>query len=111
MAGAAGLQMVAPRQKPGTGLGHRAHNAFRQRSLALLESACFGLGTFGPSLLARRRDIEGSFGRLTAFGGGLTCLPAWVRRPWRVRNWVHAKLLIDAARQLVRHGHRQPVAA
>jgi hypothetical protein len=34
-----------------------------------------------------------------SFGGGLTsALPAFVRRLHRVRLWVHAKLLINAAR-------------
>src|SRR3989442_1221786 len=34
----------------------------------------------------------------TLLGGGLAALPPWVRRPWRVRRWVSAKLLVNAAR-------------
>jgi hypothetical protein len=57
-----------------------------------------GLSPFGPSLYARRTDIERDFSGLTCPGGGLAALPPWVRRIWRVRPWVTAKLLINAAR-------------
>ena len=53
---------------------------------------------FGPSLYGMRTGIERSFGNATSFGGGLGPLPAWVRRLHRVRTWVWAKLLINAAR-------------
>jgi hypothetical protein len=35
---------------------------------------------------------------MVSFGGGLAALPPWVRRIWRVRNWVWAKLLINGSR-------------
>ena len=57
-----------------------------------------GLNRFGAALLAARGQIERDFGNLCGFGGGLAGLPAWARRIWRVRAWVHAKLLINAAR-------------
>lgn len=99
------------RSKRGGGLGHRYQSPRRLASIALLETpatlpggalvraACSG---YGPSVHARRVEIERDFGNSRSFGGGLTALPAWVRRIWRVRNWVYAKLLIDGARRKLR---------
>jgi hypothetical protein len=56
---------------------------------------------FGRALYKQRRGIERCFGTWTSFGGGMAPLPAWVRRFPRVRNWVHAKLLIAGARRLL----------
>ena len=89
--------LVSPRAKPGAGIGHHYVSQQRLRSIQLLEPPG-GLNNFGPSLYCRRTDIEREFSQLTTFGGGLTTLPPWVRRIWRVRNWVLAKLLINAAR-------------
>jgi len=94
LAAAAGHQLVAPRRRPGAGLGHRRHTPGRLRSIQLLE----GGGAFGRALRHARDAVERCFGNLTGFGGGLQPLPAWVRRPWRVRLWVQAKLLVNAAR-------------
>ncbi len=58
---------------------------------------------FGKKLYRFRRQIERDFGNLFSFGGGLTRLPPWVRRFPRVRNWVNAKLLINAARWFRNH--------
>lgn len=58
---------------------------------------------FGKRMYRYRRQIERDFGNLTSFGGGLICLPPWVRRFTRVRNWVHAKFLINAARWFGNH--------
>ena len=87
-----GHQIVAPKRGRSTGLGHRRHSPYRLRSIELLNSR------FGKTLYRQRKQIEREFGNLVSFGGGLTCLPAWVRRYHRVRNWVHAKILINAAR-------------
>ena len=96
-----GHQLLAPRKKKNTALGHRRHSPQRLRSIALLE----GGGRFGPNLFRKRGGIEGRFGNLCSFGGGLTCLPAWVRTLPRVRQYVHAKLLIRAARDtIIRQG-------
>ncbi len=89
-----GYQLVAPRARPGKGLGHRPKSSHRIRSIDLLE----GPSPFGRSLHRLRRSIESQFAGLTCFGGGLSCLPPWVRRLHRVRLYVHAKLLINAAR-------------
>jgi hypothetical protein len=92
-----GHQLVCPRAKPGAGLGHRYHAPDRLRAIAMPEPPA-GLNRFGPSPYASRTDVERSFATLVAFGGGLTTLPPWVRRPWRVRRWVWGKLLVNAAR-------------
>lgn len=85
-------QLLAPKRKAKGGLGHHRHSPYRLRSIELLGRA------FGRALFKYRRQIEREFGNLTSFGGGLASLPAWVRRFPRVRNWVHAKLLINASR-------------
>lgn len=99
-------QLVARRRYPGTGLGHRRHSPKRLRSIELLE----GGGAFGAALHHARDGIERKFGNLTGFGAGLQPLPAWVRRPWRVRLWVQAKLLVNAAR-IIRNQQEQRAAA
>ena len=55
-----------------------------------------------------RMAIETSFGKASWFSGGLAPRPAWVRGLDRVRTWVWAKLLINAARILRKHGLRHP---
>lgn len=98
----ANCQLVAPRRMPGTGLGKgRRHSPSRLRSIDLTEPPGRH-NRFGPSLRCERLQIERDFGNLTSFGGGLSGLPAWCRRIWRVRTWVQAKLLINAARILCR---------
>ena len=89
-----GHQVVAPQQRPGKSLGHRRHEPSRLRALELLTHP------FGKALLVYRNEIERLFGTLTNFAAGLSPLPNWVRRPHRVRQWVQAKLLINAIRQL-----------
>lgn len=88
-----GHQLVAPRKKPGTGLGHRPHTPQRLRALNLLHTA------FGKSLYDYRDHIERNLGWLTSCAGGLAPLPAWVRRFHRVRLWVHMKLILNALRR------------
>lgn len=51
-----------------------------------------------PAFYAKRREVERYFGQLSAFGGGLAPLPAWVRTLERVRRWVAAKITIYHAR-------------
>jgi len=92
-----GHQLVTPRAKPGTGLGHHYQSPQRLRSIEMLESPG-GVNDFGVKLYAQRSAIERDFSGLISFGCGLGQLPSWVRRIWRVRNWVLAKLLINAAR-------------
>ena len=93
-AAAAGHQLVAPRKRPGGGLGHRPHSPHRLRSIELLR------GEFGRALHRLRDRIERRFARLTNFAGGLAPLPNWVRRLPRVRRWVQCKLILHALRTL-----------
>jgi hypothetical protein len=92
-----GHQLVCPRVKPETGLGHRYQSPDRLRAIAMLEPPA-NLNDFGQSLYRCRTAIEREFAGITGFGGGLMSLPPWVRRIGRVRRWVIGKLLINAAR-------------
>ena len=103
---AANHQLVAPRRRSsrGAGLGHCYQSRHRLRSVAITEPPAARLNGFGATLLAGRAQVERDFGNLSGFGGGLAALPAWSRRIWRVRAWVHAKLLVNAARIRCRRG-------
>ena len=92
-----GHQLVCPRAKPGTGLGHHYVSPHRRRAIDMLEAPA-AVNPFGAGLYDARTGIERDFSQLACFGGGLATLPPWVRRIWRVRNWVTSKLLINAAR-------------
>jgi len=99
LAAQAGFQLVAKKMsdRGRGGLGHRRQSRGRLRSIELLKTS------FGRALFKQRNSIESHFGTWTSFGGGLSPLPAWVRRFTRVRNWVHAKILIAGGRWLVSH--------
>ena len=99
-----GYQLVCPRAKPGTGLGHHYVSPHRLRAITMLESPA-AVNPFGPNLYASRTDAERDFSGMVCFGGGLAALPPWVRRIWRVRAWIMSKLLINAAR--IRINRRQ----
>ncbi len=91
-----GCQLIAPRKRPGTGLGNRRHHPNRRESMRFTEGTDQAIW---HDVLARQREkIERFFGMLVASSGGLIGLPAWVRRLHRVRLWVAAKLAINAAR-------------
>jgi hypothetical protein len=96
-----GYQLVTPLPKGQPGSGHHYQSPHRRRSIALMQSA------FGKRLYRRRIGIEECYGNATSFAGGLAPLPAWVRGVDRVRTWVWAKLLINAARILKNKGLRQ----
>jgi len=51
-----------------------------------------------------RWGVERIFAHLSAWGGGLTGLPPWVRTLDRVRRWVGAKLILYHARWNIRRG-------
>jgi hypothetical protein len=92
-----GHQLLCPRAKPGTGIGHHYLSPLRLRAIQLLEPPG-EIDGFGPALYRLRVGIERQFSQMVSFGGGLAALPPWVRRIWRVRNWVWAKLLINGSR-------------
>jgi hypothetical protein len=105
-----GLQLVAPRKRPGTAPGHRRHSPSRLHSIDLTEGGAFGSAfgsAFGAALLHERERIERRLGNLCGFGAGLQPLPSWVRRRHRVRLWVQAKLLINAARIVLKRRRRR----
>ena len=104
LAASCGLQLVAPRKRPGTPLGHRRHSPHRLHAVDLLERG----GAFGRALLHERDRVERRLGNLCSFGGGLAPLPAWVRRHRRVRAWVQATLLVNAARIVLNARLRRP---
>ena len=91
-----GFRLLAPRPKPGTGLGHCYQSPHRTRAIEILESP---FDKFAEGIGKMRDDIERYFGHLTTFAQGLKPLPAWVRRLTRVTNWVQGKVII---RSLVR---------
>jgi hypothetical protein len=97
-----GYQLVTPLPTGTPGGGHHYQSPHRLRSLALMQTP------FGQALYATRIAVEQSFGHATAFGGGLAPLPAWVRGRDRVRTWVWAKLLINAARIINLKNLRHP---
>lgn len=98
-----GCQLIAPRKRPNTKLGSRRHHQDRLESIRLTEGANRDLWerTFAPQRVA----IERFFGTLSSASGGLAGLPPWVRRLHRVRRWVAAKLIINAARIALRRGN------
>jgi len=92
-----GIQLIAPRRRPGTGLGwvKGGHSAGRLRSIQITE----GPGREWDRVHRFvRLGIERFFGTLATPATGLFALPPWVRRLHRVRAWVAAKLVINAAR-------------
>ena len=90
-----GYQMLTPLPKAKEpGKGHCYQSPHRLRSIELMR------GPFGLGLYQKRIAIEQSYGNATSFAGGLAPLPSWVRGIERVRTWVWAKLLINAARIL-----------
>jgi hypothetical protein len=87
-----GYQLLTPLPKAPP--GRRRQSPQRLRSIELNSRA------MGRELYRCRIRIEEAFGNATSFGGGLAPLPAWIRGLDRVRTWVWAKLLINAARIL-----------
>ena len=93
--GEAGGRLLAPRRKPGTGLGHgREQHPDRLRAIGELERTAGGRREFDRL----RLGVEQAFGLMTHLGLG--ALPPWVRRLRRVRLWVMAKVVVYHAHLL-----------
>jgi len=95
-----GYQLVAPPEDLPALRGRKDQHPARRRCVAMFRDG------FGQRLLRDRSAIERRFGNAVSFGGGLSGLPAWVRRLGRVTRWVWAKLAINAARITFRQQHR-----
>ncbi len=98
-----GYQMVVPMGHANAGKGKHYQSPHRLRCIEMMRQDK-GISPFGPALSKMRTAIERSYGNATAFAGGLSPLPAWVRRLKRVRIWAWGKLLINAARILRNKG-------
>lgn len=110
IAAGSNLQMLVPRSRPGTGLGHHYQSPHRKRAIASLEVSKY-ITRFGKKIYASRRQVEREFSGLKARRGGLGgSMPSWVRRLWRVTAWVKMHLLLNAMR-LLRLQRKTPAAA
>lgn len=97
--GAGGAQLLTPLKRIAVNPGPlRRMGANRRFAIDLFQR----LGEGYRTLLNRRGAIERYFSALCCFGGGLTTLPAWVRRLDRVTRWVGAKIAIYHARLCLR---------
>jgi hypothetical protein len=85
------IQLIAPRKEPGGNIGARSKHPSRLHTIDMLET--FN-NTFGPSMYARRGEIERTFSRLSSSSVGLDHLPGFVRRLYRVEPWVRAKIIL-----------------
>lgn len=112
LAAAHNHRLVAQRVKPHTGLGHCYQSPHRLSCIDLLEPGIARRCRFGAALVKERGQIERDFGNLVTTG--LQNLPSFVRTLPRVRRWVTAKLIINAARIRVLRkstAKKKPVAA
>jgi len=91
-----GHQLIAPKKRKGTGLGHHRQSPARLHGLELQQTP------YGLDLFAQRPLIERHFGDLTA-RQGVSMLPHWVRTPERVVPWIGAKLIVNAIVSLPRY--------
>ena len=99
-----GYQLLCPRAKPGTGIGHHYVSPHRLRAIEMLESPA-AVNPFGPGCTKPAPTSSATSPAWSASAAGWPPLPPWVRRIWRVRTWVMSKLLINAAR--IRINRRQ----
>jgi hypothetical protein len=87
---ARGGRLIAPRCKPGRGLGHGAHHPDRLRAITELEGDSDALRTHRRLRVA----VEQRFAHLTNLPFGLSPLPNFVRRMARVKLWLLAKITL-----------------
>jgi hypothetical protein len=92
-------QLLTPLKGMAESVGQlRRMPAARKRVMKLWQN----VGDQCKELLKLRYEIERIFSAISCFGGGLSPLPAWVRRLPRVRKWVSAKLIFYHARLILR---------
>lgn len=108
---AAGGRLLAPRRKPGTGLGHHAgeQHPHRLGAIAALEGpeGAPGVGAADRAAYRLREGIEQAFGLMGNWPGGLrTGLPNHVRGLRRVRMWVALKVVLYHAYLLQQDARR-----
>lgn len=101
---AKGGQFIAPRRKGAGELRPSRETPGRLRSDQMLR----GPSDFGRNLLRARTTIERFFGNADSHAEALGELPAWARTHRRVRNWLHAKLIINAVRIRLLHASASP---
>jgi hypothetical protein len=92
-----GGRLIAPRRKPGTGLGHRPHHPHRLTAIELLE----GNDDRRRAHARHRAAIERGFANL-GNSIGLWALPNFVRRQYRVQQWILAKITLYHLHLLLR---------
>jgi len=99
IAAESGVRLIAPRRRPQLRLcANRRHHPARLAAIEFTERD----PSSRPLMRCVRTQIERYFGSLATVGGGLIALPAWARRLHRVRAWVGAKLVLNAARNAIR---------
>lgn len=84
-----GGRLIAPRKKPGTGLGHHPQQPDRLRAIQELED------DNDEALKEHRRlrnRVEQTFAHVTNLPCGISPLPNFVRRLSRVRRWITGKI-------------------
>jgi hypothetical protein len=85
-----------------TPLKGRARSAGQLRKMSLARRSAIELWDTYPEICEHvqgwRDQIERIFSALCGYGGGLSPLPAWVRRVDRVRRWVTGKVILYNAR-------------
>lgn len=96
-AAAAGHVLLTPPRRVNRGQGHRPQSPSRLAAERRLTAP----GDFARDLLTTRKQIESRLAHLCNFGGGLTCLPPWVRGH-RVRPYVLGKIAVRLARDACR---------
>lgn len=98
IAAAHGLRLVAARKDPDAGISPGHYQSPHRLSAIDMMNRDFGRDLYGL-----RVRIEESYGNATSFAGGLSPLPAWVRRGRRMFRWTWAKLLINGVRIVVKY--------
>lgn len=93
-----GRMLVTPRRfRKAKGLGQsRKHSEHRVAMIERMKAP----SPFIREVLKTRPQVETRYANLCNFGGGLTCLPPWVRSR-RVEPYVRAKILIRLTRDQV----------